>query len=734
MLKWYEDRKNDGYGNLLIASSEPVAALGLGVRALNCLRTARIRTIGDLVARRADDLMRIRSLGEGTLREIVDALAGHGLRLGADAAAHGKGVPSPTAGPKPDTTDGATLADEITVLNLGVRASNCLRSIGVRTIRDLVKWSAHDLAMTRNLGMGTLKEIIKRLKEHELSLRMDTGSAPTEDRSVPVLERSIGSLELGTRASNCLQAAGVRTVHDLIKYSEGQLLDVPHLGTDTLREIVDELAGLGLQLRHPLEGFRRTLRAGLRTADEELEYVVSKVVSPRNRYVVILRLGWSGQPVQTLEALAANPELSRLGNRVTRERVRQIDSKAREAIRNSLDGLCPRRVSDALRLVAESTPVTADEVPVLLRKHGVSPVGLCYSGLCTIAELTQTAWNLVRLTTGANPVLVSIEERADYAAALQLLVSSRSKPFARVSETAEGTSQPSKMAMLLTRLVDVHSEYRWLDRDAGLFWSAARDSNKMLFQCTKLFSLADRLLVDEIHTAVQRTRTITAMPPKHALLEMLRQTDWFQIHGNYVQLRDGISFNALSMQDRRLVRATKGMGRTMRFSEIRDNLVREGISSNHAGQCILFSPFLFPLARGRFRLIFNVDMATADAKGGAEPCSRAADHENTEDSAEVREDSGSTSVSSTVVRISSRGMISDRMPIDAEVPAGEWDVVDGSGCVGQCTIGAGVVRKLAAALRHGGAKVGDYCRLRFDCNSKCVQIEVVGSDQGCSSA
>lgn len=60
---------------LPVAMSEPVAVLGLGVRASNCLRYAHISTIGDLVARKADDLRRIRNLGGGTLREIVNALA-----------------------------------------------------------------------------------------------------------------------------------------------------------------------------------------------------------------------------------------------------------------------------------------------------------------------------------------------------------------------------------------------------------------------------------------------------------------------------------------------------------------------------------------------------------------------------------------------------------------------------------------------------------------------------------
>lgn len=746
-------------------------------------------------------------MGEGTLQEIVDALGEHGLRLGGDAAVVGERISSRMVEPRAGTTDGAAFSDDVGVLNLGVRASNCLRLIGVRTIQDLVEWSAHDLAKTRNLGRQTLAEIIERLKEHRLSLRTDSGerrsvpperdsvtvlarsvdalelgtraknrlrivgvrtvqdlimyserqilnvlgrrtleeiierlkdhklslrtqnresrSVPAERDSVPVLERGVDALKLGTRATNCLRNAGVRTVRDLIIYSEQQLLDVPHLGSGTAK-IVDALAGLGLQLHDPHDPFRQTLRVGLETADEELEYVVSELVSPRNRNAVMLRLGWSGQPVCTLEELAGNPELSGLGNRVTRERVRQIEVKAKQAIRKRLDGLCPRRVSDALRLVSKSTPVVADEVPTLLKQHGLSRTGLSYSGLSTIAELTEAGWSVVELIKGPNPVLVSTDEQSDYEVALKLIGRSRSEPFSCVTDIVGAIPQLSRMAVLVTRLVDVHSGYRWLDRDAGLFWNAGRDSNKILYQCKKVFSLADRVLLDDMHAAVRRTRTVVKMPPKHALLEMLRQTDWIEIRGNHVELRAGVDSNPLSMEDRRLVRATRGMGRTVGFSEIRDNLVREGVSASHAGQHLLFSPFLVRVARGRFRLLFDPEGAKAYATRAQEGGAAGA-------VGGLLKEADPTTAWSARVQITSRVMITDRMPIEKKVPGGRWDVVHDGEHVGHCDVDGGYVRRLAAALRQRGAKAGDHCRLRFDRNKRSVQIEIEASDRGCSS-
>lgn len=754
MIKWYDDRPNGPDVHLAVSAAEPVSVLNLGTRASNCLRKAGIITIGDLVERSEHDLRRIWSMGEGMLQEIVDALGKHGLRLDDDSA-----------------TDGAAFSDDVGVLNLGVRASNCLRLIGIRTVQDLVEWSAHDLAKTRNLGRQTLAEIIERLKDHKLSLRTErresrslpverdsvavlarsidalelgtraknrlrivgvrtvqdlimyserqirnvlgsrrleeiierlkdhklslraerreSRSESVERDSVPVLERGVDALELGTRATNCLRTVAVRTIQDLIMYSERQLLDVPHLGSATAREIVAALAGLGVQLQDPLVRFRQTLQRGLETADDELEYVVSELISPRKRNAVMLRLGWSGQRVRTLEELAGNPELSGLGNRVTRERVRQIEVKARHVIRKSLDGLCPRRVSDALRLVSKSTPVVADAVPTLLKQHGLSYTGLTYSGLSTIAELTEAGWSLVELIKGPNPVLVSIDEKADYEVALKLLFCSRSQPFSCVTDIVESNAQPSRMAILVTRLVDLHSEYQWLDRDARLFWNAGRDSNKILYQCKKVFALADRVLVDDMHAVVRRTRTVDKMPPKHALLEMLRQTDWIQVRGNHVELRAGVGFNPLSMEDRRLVRATTGMGRTVGFSEIRDNLVREGVSSGHAGQHLLFSPFLVKVARGRFRLLFDPEGAKANATRAAEEGGSAAAEGTHKAGGGLIKEADAKTVWSVSVQVTSRAMITDRIPIEGKVPGGRWDVVHDSDHVGHCIVEGG---------------------------------------------
>jgi DNA-directed RNA polymerase subunit alpha len=60
----------------------PVQELDLSVRANNCLESARIQTVRDLVQKSDLDLLKVRSFGKTSLREVKRRLSDMGLRLG----------------------------------------------------------------------------------------------------------------------------------------------------------------------------------------------------------------------------------------------------------------------------------------------------------------------------------------------------------------------------------------------------------------------------------------------------------------------------------------------------------------------------------------------------------------------------------------------------------------------------------------------------------------------------
>ncbi len=61
-----------------------VQELDLSVRANNCLESAKIATVRDLVKKTDADLLKVRSFGKTSLREVKRKLADLGLSLGMD--------------------------------------------------------------------------------------------------------------------------------------------------------------------------------------------------------------------------------------------------------------------------------------------------------------------------------------------------------------------------------------------------------------------------------------------------------------------------------------------------------------------------------------------------------------------------------------------------------------------------------------------------------------------------
>jgi len=64
------------------------------------------------------------------------------------------------------------LNQSLAELNLSVRATNCLESEGINTVRDLVSRGEEQLLQVRNFGETTLQEVRERLLDIGLRLGM----------------------------------------------------------------------------------------------------------------------------------------------------------------------------------------------------------------------------------------------------------------------------------------------------------------------------------------------------------------------------------------------------------------------------------------------------------------------------------------------------------------------------------------------------------------------------------
>jgi DNA-directed RNA polymerase subunit alpha len=77
----------------------------------------------------------------------------------------------------PDVEMDRKLNMSLAELELSVRATNCLESEGITTVRDLVIRGDEELLEVRNFGETTLKEVKQKLQERGLSLGMKINAA-----------------------------------------------------------------------------------------------------------------------------------------------------------------------------------------------------------------------------------------------------------------------------------------------------------------------------------------------------------------------------------------------------------------------------------------------------------------------------------------------------------------------------------------------------------------------------
>jgi DNA-directed RNA polymerase subunit alpha len=76
---------------------QPLSMMELSVRASNCLESAKIHTIGDLVRLTEGELMKVRSFGKTSLREIKRKLQEMGFSLGMQVPDEEEEVPETQA-------------------------------------------------------------------------------------------------------------------------------------------------------------------------------------------------------------------------------------------------------------------------------------------------------------------------------------------------------------------------------------------------------------------------------------------------------------------------------------------------------------------------------------------------------------------------------------------------------------------------------------------------------------
>jgi DNA-directed RNA polymerase subunit alpha len=156
------------------------------------------------------------------------------------------------------------LETPISDFELSVRSRNCLKKMNINTLGDLLRTTEADLLAFKNFGETSLKEIKAILNVKGLTLGTGTEekqliSTEFVEEETETVEKSeqddglsgklINDLQWSVRVKKALAGLNIRTLGDLTKTTEAELLGCKNFGVTSLNEIKKSLENLGLSLR-----------------------------------------------------------------------------------------------------------------------------------------------------------------------------------------------------------------------------------------------------------------------------------------------------------------------------------------------------------------------------------------------------------------------------------------------------------------------------------------------------
>jgi len=149
------------------------------------------------------------------------------------------------------------LETPISDFELSVRSRNCLKKMNINTLGDLLNITETELLSYKNFGETSLHEIKQILESKSLRL----GQAIEEPMVLPdefeqseepeggMLSKSVDEMQLSVRARKCLAKLNIRTLGELTRRTEAELLGCKNFGVTSLNEIKQVIGAFGLSLR-----------------------------------------------------------------------------------------------------------------------------------------------------------------------------------------------------------------------------------------------------------------------------------------------------------------------------------------------------------------------------------------------------------------------------------------------------------------------------------------------------
>lgn len=240
------------------------------------------------------------------------------------------------------------------MLDLRERSLNGLRKIGIRYIHELVRLSIDELFSVPNLGRKSVMDIKDSVSSVGLQLGMtiQTCETPAEefdnsDDTKFWLSQPIVKMGMRVRSSNGLQQSGVTYVHQLVQLNEQEILSMPNLGRDSVKDIVDSLSSVGLTLEMRVEHTQEDTINVFGGASDSIKIIEPQ--SPPNGLdkINVSQLGFSVRTTNCLNSAGIRNALELVSmHRSDFAKIGNMGKKSIGEIATIVDALCLARDSD----------------------------------------------------------------------------------------------------------------------------------------------------------------------------------------------------------------------------------------------------------------------------------------------------------------------------------------------------------------------------------------------------
>ncbi len=638
--------------------SQTVDEVDLSVRALNCLKNINVKYLGELIQYSPAELMRVQNFGRKSLDEIIALFAKENLSLGMSIPGWTPECVAVSSALKDqsnlNTAQCAFLTKRLDEIDLSVRTWNCLNTLNIKYLGELVQYTPAKLMQIHAFGKRSLQELKALFAEVNLPLGLQIpewtlhfiGPLPIEgadlsavgepqkDSLTPTqkafLAQRLLQFHLSDRAVAIAQSSGIARVGDLAIRSADEAKTLVRSDRVALRELSGLLASEQLHFGVTVTGWSAELAAdweqafpeetySLRvrhalpmpdpsTADsrqleDELENLVRlilKSASDRNVSVVVRFFGFDGTGKKTLEEVGQS-----IG--VTRERVRQITAKF---TKRAHDRSMYRPIFRlACNHILEKLPCTPHMISQSLHKEHITRTEFDVSGIVAILKLLEEE-DLFDIVSVGEVTLTVKKNEADYFKRVPRIARAIVSAFGcghieHILSDLDAGPERTIDALQVTTILDQNPDVRWLNQEREWFTIIETKRNRLSNIVRKVLSVAQKISISELRGAIKRVHRLDGFaPPSDILKSFCSSLPFCQVVDEYVISGQASSLTeTLGDIERCLYDVLREHGPAMSLNALRDECLQRGMNANSFYQYITYSPIICRLVREVYSLV-----------------------------------------------------------------------------------------------------------------------------------